>query len=201
MFPSPTLSSPSPMAGLSGSVFINYFEVEFGAYYYRKYDLDKAPNIGSAQVPVYSYQSVSFVQDYLNIYGILNIKITHEKKHIISGYFGVTLRKQLSWSSDTLQNNSSHVRNDKIKTKIEPSAGISLLGGFRYTFMCNKFMNLVTGIDAGISVEEEFTAPEGLTDDEKLEYQKPYEPKFQFGLSFGIQFMLTKKKARYFVVK
>jgi hypothetical protein len=199
IFPSPTLSYPSPFAGLGGSVFLNKFEIEFGTVWYRKYDNEKAPNIGTAQVPVYNYQSVSFVQDYINMYGILNIRMTKEKRHIISGYVGFAFRKQLSWSSDTLQNNSSHTRNEKIKTKIEPTVGISILGGFRYTYMCNKYLNLVTGLDAGISIEEEFTQPVGLQPDEIVEYPKPYEPKFQFGLSFGFQFMLSKKTGRYFV--
>lgn len=199
LFLSPTLSYPSPVAGLSGSVFINYFEVEFGASYYRKYDLEKAVNVGTAQVPVYNYQSVSFVQDYINMYGILNIKMTQEKKHIISGYVGFAFRKQLSWCSDTLQTDNSHSRNEKIKTKIEPTVGISLLGGFRYTYICNKFLNLTTGINAGISIEEEFVVPDGLAPQKLVDYPKPYEPKFQLGLSFGLQFMLSKRKGRYFV--
>lgn len=199
MFPSPTLSYPSPQAGLTASAFVNFFEIELGAYYYRKYDLEKAPNVGSAQVPVYNYQSVSFVQDYLNITATLNIKMTHVKNHIISGYFGFAFRKQLSWSNDTLHNDASHVRNEKIKTKIEPGLGVSLLGGFRYTYSCNKFFNLVTGVDAGISIEEEFTMPAGLDVDQIPSYPKPLEPKFQLGLSLGFQFMLSKKKGRYFV--
>jgi hypothetical protein len=199
MFPSPTLSLPSPIGGLSGSVFINYFEVEFGVSYYRKYDSEKAVNVGTTQVPVYNYRSVSFVQDYINMYGILNIKMTQEKRHIISGYVGFAFRKQLSWRSDTLQNNNSHARNEKIKTKVEPTVGISILGGFRYTYKANKFLNLVTGLDAGISIEEEFSVPDGLTDQEKVEYPKPYEPRFQLGISFGIQFMLSKKMGKYFV--
>lgn len=198
LFPSPTFSYPSPWVGISGSVFINQFEVEVGVSYFRKYDLQKPPNIGTEQVPVYAYQSISFIQDYLNFYALLNIKLSQEKRHVFSGYVGLNFRKNLSWSSDTTNNDNSHNRNEKIETLAVRSVGISIIGGLRYTYICNKRLNLITGADLGIAIEKEYYVPEGsLTPQELVYYPKPIEPTFQIGVSLGLQFMLSKNKPRF----
>lgn len=198
LFPSPTFSYPSPWIGMSGSVFINQFEVEAGVSYFRKYDLQKAPNIGTEQVPVYAYQSISFIQDYLNFYALLNIKLSQEKRHVFSGYVGLNFRKNLSWSSDTTYNDDTHNRNEKIETLAQASVGISIIGGIRYTYICNKRLNLITGADLGIAIEKEYYVPEGsLTPQELYYYPKPIEPTFQIGVSLGLQFMLSKNRPRF----
>jgi len=188
------------MAGLSTSIFVNAFEFEIGAYYYRKYDRQVPENTGTPQVPVYPYQHVSYVQDYINMYVLMNTKMMQQKRHIITGYFGLGFRKNLSWSSDTLYNDNTINRNPKVTTKAERGVGVSLLGGFKYVYMCTKFFNLVTGINAGISIEEEYSViPYDYTPEELLEYQRPIEPRFQLGLSVGFQFMLSKKKGKFFI--
>jgi hypothetical protein len=203
LFLSPTFIYPSPWVGLSGSAFINNFEIEVGVSYFRKFDEQKATNIGTDQVPVYpNYKSIFFIQDYINFHALLNIKLTQEKKHVISAYVGFNFRKNLSWSSDTLYNDGTHNRNAQVKTKATPSVGISVIGGLRYSYICNKTLNLVTGLDAGIAIEEEYYVPVGsLTPQELLYYPKPIEPKFQIGVSLGLQFMLSKKRPRFLTAR
>jgi hypothetical protein len=203
LFLAPTFIYPSPTVSVTGSAFINHFEIEVGVSYFRKYDRQKATNMGTDQAPVYpNYQSIFFVQDYINFHALLNVKLTQEKKHVISAYVGFNFRKNISWSADTLMNDFTHKRNAHIKTLATPSVGISVIGGLRYTYICNKTLNLVTGLDAGIAIEEEYYVPAGsLTPQELVYYPKPIEPKFQIGLSLGLQLMLSKKRPRFLTVK
>jgi hypothetical protein len=199
IFPSPSLSYPSPMGGIGFSVFIKSFELEAGTYYYRKFDRIPEPDVGKLPGPHPPYHPISYVQDYLNFYLAGNIKIAQYKKNLFSAYVGVLLRKNVSWSSDTLMDDGTHRSNKNITTKANRSIGISVIAGLRYTRICSDHINLIVGADLGASFENEYDVPNGpQTTQSMAQYPKPIEPAFQMGLSVGVQFMLSKRRTAFF---
>lgn len=198
-FPSATMSYPSPVIGISGSLFINIVEVELGALYSRKFDLVRPPNTGSYYYPIYpDYPSISYVQDYLNFYILANVKLGQVKKHHFSVNVGLLFRKNLSWSSDTLKSKFEHQPNSSIHTLAESSIGVSMIGGFRYTCHFNPKLNLVTGLDVGSNLSTEYYVNGFHTQAELVNYPKPIEPVVQIGLSIGMQFMISKKESVFY---
>ncbi len=203
IFPSKYMSYPSPQAGISFSMYTGNVEIELGSLYYRKFDIMPKENYGTDMSPIYpDYQSLKFIQDYLNFYSLVNIKMTQIKRHIFSGYVGLSFRKNITWSSDTLKDDGSHRINNHITTKAGRSIGISIIGGVRHTYLINKRFNLVTGFEFGATFVNEFFVPDGMYSQTELkDYHKPIEPTAQLGLSIGLQFMLRPKQTSFFFCK
>lgn len=191
-YPSGYAASPGPGAGLSVSLFAGRFEIETGAIYFRKFDQILAPGESSP------YQSVFHTQDYLNAFILTNIKIAQIKRNIFSGYVGLAFRKNLNWNTDTLLDDGSHRTADDVQTSSQRTVGITLLAGVRHMCFFTPKICLVTSLDLGDNLYNEFHAPTGDHAETINIYPPPPEPDFQIGFSIGIQFVLAGKAGRFY---
>jgi len=191
-YPNGYAASPGPAAGLSASVFAGIFEIEAGACWFRKFDQILAPGLNP------NYQSVFHTQDYLNAFLLTNIKIAQVKRNVFIGYVGVAFRKNLNWNTDTLLNDGSHRTTSNVQTSAQRTVGISLLAGVRYMYFFSPRMCLVTSLDLGDNIYNEFHYSPGDHADTQNIFPPPPEPDFQIGFSLGLQFTLAGRPGKFY---
>jgi hypothetical protein len=189
-FPTAFSGYPGPGAGASASFFAGRFEIESGFFYYHKFDKTMPnydPTIGPAP-----YQSVFHVQDYASGYILANILIAQVKHHAFSGYLGLSIRKNIGWSTDSLMNDGTHRKMDQAQSNAQRTVGMSFLGGVRYMYFFTPRISFVAGLDLGANIYDEFHIPASPGSQQSLTtVRRPPEPEYMIGFSAGIQFILA----------
>lgn len=189
-FPSAFSAYPGPAAGGSLSLFASRFEIETGFLYFRKYARTEPATENILGQP--HFQSVFHTQDYLNGYLLVNIKIVQKKHNVFSGYLGVSIRKNIDWSTDTTMGDGTHVITNNTKSNAHRTVGVSMLGGVRYMYFFTPRICFVGSLDLAANVSNEFQIPpEGYANGESPTLRRPPEPEYQIGFSVGIQFVLA----------
>jgi hypothetical protein len=191
-YPSGYAASPGPAAGLSLSLFAGRFEIETGACYFRKFDQTLAPGESSP------YQSVFHTQDYLNAFILTNIKIAQVKRNVFTGYLGLSFRKNLNWNTDTLLDDGSHREASNVQTSAQRTVGLTLLAGVRHMYFFSPRICLVTSLDLGDNIYNEFRYPAGDHADSQNLFPPPPEPDFQIGFTVGVQFTLAGRPGKFY---